>query len=242
MEWFLSQCVGVIYTPDFLKNYGFGSYNGSLWTIPIELQFYIVLPITYLIVNLFTKKESKKTNLIFVIFLIFAIIGYIILAHFTRPDPETETKVQKILRYSFIPHIYLFFLGVLLQRVNAYESKIIKGKGLVWLIAYLLLCYLIPAGYVSDIIEGIFLGITTISLAYSYPGIANKILHGNDISYGVYIYHGLILGVLVELKMTGNYYSVLIVAVAAYIIAFISWRVLEKPIIQMKKNALRKAV
>lgn len=43
IPWVLAQIAGIIYTPDILKNYGFGSYNGSLWTISIELQFYILL-------------------------------------------------------------------------------------------------------------------------------------------------------------------------------------------------------
>jgi hypothetical protein len=31
--WFGSQLVGLIYTPQFMKHFGFGSYNGSLWTL-----------------------------------------------------------------------------------------------------------------------------------------------------------------------------------------------------------------
>lgn len=37
--WFVSQGIGLIYTPNFLADFGFGSYNGSIWTIPVELQF-----------------------------------------------------------------------------------------------------------------------------------------------------------------------------------------------------------
>ena len=48
--WLPAQLTGFIYTPKFLLNYGFGSYNGSLWTIPIELQFYILLPFCYFLI------------------------------------------------------------------------------------------------------------------------------------------------------------------------------------------------
>ena len=37
LSWLPAQFLGIIYTPSFLADYGFGSYNGSLWTIPIEL-------------------------------------------------------------------------------------------------------------------------------------------------------------------------------------------------------------
>jgi len=45
--WLPCQLAGLIYTPGFLKGYGYGSYNGSVWTIPLELQFYILLPLCY---------------------------------------------------------------------------------------------------------------------------------------------------------------------------------------------------
>lgn len=45
------------YNPDFLRSYGVGTLNGSLWTIPVELQFYIILPITYLMLGLRTSKK-----------------------------------------------------------------------------------------------------------------------------------------------------------------------------------------
>jgi peptidoglycan/LPS O-acetylase OafA/YrhL len=46
--WLACQMGGLIYTPGFLRSFGMGSYNGALWSIPIELQFYFLLPFFYL--------------------------------------------------------------------------------------------------------------------------------------------------------------------------------------------------
>jgi peptidoglycan/LPS O-acetylase OafA/YrhL len=51
LAWLVAQLCGAIYTPGFLKSFGFGSYNGSLWTIPLVLQFYVLLPVAYFVLS-----------------------------------------------------------------------------------------------------------------------------------------------------------------------------------------------
>ena len=49
------------YNPDFMRSYGDGVLNGSLWTITVELQFYIMVPVIYALFNL---KSKSNTNLL----------------------------------------------------------------------------------------------------------------------------------------------------------------------------------
>ena len=54
-----------------------------------------------------------------------------------------------------------------------------------------------------QIISNILLSILTISLAYTLPKLG-KILKGNDISYGMYIYHMLVINSLIALGYVGQ--------------------------------------
>ncbi|MBD1394643.1 acyltransferase family protein [Mucilaginibacter glaciei] len=235
--WFFAQLVGLIYTPEFLKGFGFRSYNGSLWTIPLELQFYVVLPILYFIVNRVSSKQSIRTVIIIISCALFCFITYFLKVHYDA-DNFNYNNIPKPLRYSFIPNIYLFLFGVVLQRLEIYKSKWVYGKGAFWLMAYLCVSYLVPTSNTTYIFKLLCLGVTTISLAYTLPTLSNKIFKGNDISYGVYIYHGLVLGVIVQFQLFGNALYIPVILATTIALATLSWVFIEKPIMKSKKKTI----
>ena len=231
IPWLLAQMAGIIYTPNILKNYGFGSYNGALWTIPIELQFYILLPVVYFL------KDKLKSNYFFtILWLLFFLIAFFFKLYFSIEEPETIIK--KLLRYSFLPDFWLFLTGVILQRAKVYKSNLIYGKGLIWLCAYILFSLLVPYTTILSLFSMFFLGITAISLAYTFPSFSNKLFKGNDISYGVYIYHGIVVNIFVQLSFIHRNNYLLYVLLITYILAFISWKLIEKPFISKKAKTI----
>jgi peptidoglycan/LPS O-acetylase OafA/YrhL len=237
IPWFFAQCVGLIYTPDFLKSFGFGSYNGSLWTIPLELQFYVVLPVLYFIISKIFQQPRYKTIVIAIVCVVFCFITYYVKMRYDA-DNFSFNNTPKILRYSFIPNIYLFLFGIVLQRLEIYKSDWIHGKGLYWLAGYLLVSYLIPTSNETYIFKLLCLGVTTISVAYTAPTLANRLFKGNDISYGVYIYHGLVLGVFVHLKLFNNPMYIVLLVLITIILATLSWLFIEKPAMKRKVKTI----
>jgi peptidoglycan/LPS O-acetylase OafA/YrhL len=234
VAWIVTQMAGLIYTPAFLAGFGFGSYNGSLWTIPIELQFYCVLPLVYLLV-----RQVQSPNIVLIISLaIFVTIAFFSALYL--PDMgQPESPTEKLFNHLFVRHFFMFMAGVVLQRVDAYKSPLIFGKGFLWIAAYLLFCYMVPPSAASLVASQLILAVCTISLAYTLPGIANKILRGNDISYGVYIYHGLILNIAFTMHLFHRIEYLLIVWVGAYLAAYLSWVLVEQKFLRRKREKLR---
>lgn len=231
-NWFILQLGGFIYTPKFLSNFGFGSYNGSLWTIPIELQYYVLLPLIYA----FSSSDKHKNIVIWSMFVIFSTIYLLTLYFHPILGGPGETPYEKLFRYSFAPQFFLFLAGVLLQRYQVFKYKIISGKGFIWLLFYLIFCYLVSGSPISMLAAQIILAITVVSLAYTLPTMAKKLLHGNDISYGVYIYHGLILNILVTLGLTHRNGYVFVSWIGAYIMGYLSWILIERRFLRKKRH------
>ncbi|WP_186461843.1 acyltransferase family protein [Mucilaginibacter pallidiroseus] len=229
LAWLPAQFLGLIYTPSFLKDYGFGSYNGSLWTIPIELQFYALLPLCYF---LFKKQR-------FNVYLYCALLVFVVANIVTQVVPINE-RLSKLISYTFIPHFYLFLLGVLMQRLQLYKSPVIYSRAVYWLIGYIAFS-LSLSGVIEPVtytlIKNIILAFTILALAYTAPTLSKKLLRSNDISYGIYIYHGLILTVAVQLKLANNL-NLLILVAASYLLAYLSWIGVEKPFLRRKSKTI----
>jgi len=229
IAWLPAQLTGFIYTPKFLANYGFGSYNGSLWTIPIELQFYIILPVCYLLA------PKTKTNYWF-----YGLLLVFITANIFCGFSNFNPLITKLLNYSFIPNFYLFLIGVILQRLRIYKSALIYNKAIYWVILYTLFSLSLQDHMnlvIFLVIKNLLLAGCILSLAYTLPQTALKLLRKNDISYGVYIYHGLILTVLVQEKLAG-FINVFLLIVGAYVLGYLSWIIIERPFLKRKEKTI----
>jgi peptidoglycan/LPS O-acetylase OafA/YrhL len=81
----------------------------------------------------------------------------------------------------------------------------------------------------------------TLSLSFSFIGLGQFFLKGNDISYGLYIYHMLVINFLVQRNLLGEDYFLFVVIIVTIILASISWLLVEKKALE-SKNAIAKAI
>ena len=138
--WFIGQLtIFQYYTPDVLRTFGVGCPNGSLWTIPIEFIFYLLLPILF-----FFKKRNIILFLCFVLSIFINICLY---------NSDSSGLIYKLLSVSVFPWLYIFLFGSLIYLNWTKLRFLFEGKAFYYFVSYLLYVSLIsePSYYITSI-------------------------------------------------------------------------------------------
>lgn len=199
MFWLFNFCQVTFiqfWTPQILRNYGVGTPNGSLWTITIFVQFYIVIYFIY------PKIKQIKFNYNLFLLIFFCILNTLL----GCLEPYIPTIVYKLLGQTLIPYLSMFYVGICCY---LYKDFLIGKKNWFYLIAFIYfftvffqLTNHIPYVYINCI-NSLMLGYLTINFGYIFPNIKIK----KDITFGIYIYHMIIINIFVEMKFMNNYFG-----------------------------------
>jgi peptidoglycan/LPS O-acetylase OafA/YrhL len=93
-------------------------------------------------------------------------------------------------------------------------------------------------GNIQSLIGIFILSIVTFSAAYSNNSLSFKILKGNDISYGIYIYHMLVINTLIQLKYIHYPTNLAIAFLISIVISYLSWIFIEKKFLKLKHTKI----
>lgn len=229
------------YNPEFMRDFGDGVLNGSLWTICVELQFYLITPMLYWLL----KKVKLSSNLILAILLVLFIALNRALYIFA-PD-YSNTIIWKLYKVSFAPWFYMFLFGVIVQKNFTFFATLLSKVHL----SVLLLPYIVITYYYLN--EGVRFGngispliyfplaLCAFRFAYSFAKPTKRLLKGNDFSYGIYIWHMPIVNQMIYLT-SGKVetYQVLLTFACSIILAVLSWFILEKKVLKMKYTSIKR--
>jgi len=242
--WVLAQVsIGQFYNPDFLRDYGVGVLNGSTWTITVELQFYILVPVLYALLALQRAPQARVNRRLLLLTLLFLVMnqGYVLAA----PRHAGELW-HKLVGVTFVPWFYMFLAGVAAQRNFHSLQPLLAGKFLPALAGYAALAAPLSSYFGwslgNDLNPLFFSGLALFSLvaAFSRPGLSDLVLRRNDISYGVYLYHMPVVNLLLALGVAGIWTALGAALAATLLLALGSWFVVEKPALRLKRHALYK--
>ena len=229
LSWFVGQTtLFQFYTPDLLRSFGVHCPNGSLWTIPVEFSFYILLPLMFVLF-----KKSYKYIYLFIV----CSVGYNM---FVPVVFGSETIFSKLLSISVFTYLYNFLIGAVLFFHWDRLRKYIEGKFFYWLAIYIIVYVLgcSPAYHihsVTNLIANLMLAPVVLSAAYTKPNLGG-LLKGYDISYGVYIYHMVVVNIFVEQGWLGESIYLLHVFVLSILLGLFSWIFVERKALMLKNK------
>ncbi len=224
------------YNPDAFRDIGVGVVNGSLWTISIELQFYLLLPILMSAVP--KKFRNQSLWVLFLLTLVFRewFIGF--------RNTHTDDIATKLIGVSIFPYLALFCVGILSQIYWTQIHKLFEGKVLFWFPAYAvwsLFCDHMGWGATGNqmsTIRYLPLAGLVLSFAFSNGWLAEFLLRGNDISYGIYLYHMLVINFVLEYELKSPAQRILSVFLVSTLFALFSWFAIERFILRLKKRSV----
>lgn len=242
--WAVAQLtLGQDWNPDFLRGFGVGALNGSLWTIPVEISFYVAIPILY-----WLSGRARSAPLVLGVVVLFSIAAQWGASLYVGQDSHTQQLI-KLLNITPVPWIWMFAIGVLAQRFKNVLCPFVAGRFGAFLLLYVavsLLAWYIPfypflAGDNNrlGILNFLFLALLVLAAAFSARNTSDRVLRRNDISYGVYIYHMPVINLLLA-KNFGGVSGIFTALGATCGVALLSWFVVEKRALRLRVASLHK--
>ena len=228
LKWIVLQGVGIAYTPTSLEDYATGSINGAMWTISVTIQFYVIA--------LFAYKFLKKLNTTQWGILLF--LTAIINIFFDLFDNRYVAYASR----TIIPYMLWFAIGIF---IYFYRKKVVPilVKYCVPLVLIYITYYIINQlhpigipGFYCSVAGGVLLPLLTISIGYKL-----RIKIRKDFSYGLYLYHWIVLNCMVQLNVfeRTNWLICLILFISiTFLLSVISRMIISKATLLIAKYAM----
>ncbi len=184
------------WTPAFLRGFGCGTPNGSLWTICVLIQFYAVA----VFLRPLLKGKSAKWCL-FSVAVSFA-IAYLVEIGLRSASGGGMELIRKLYHQTLLPYLWIFLSGC---AACEHFQTVIPWLKRWWFLPF---CIAVAMRYLTvvdlhlqyAVFQSCLMNLGLLGFAYAFPNCKPKV----DFTYGLYIYHMVVVNVMIELGLTGR--------------------------------------
>ncbi|MDZ4666614.1 MAG: acyltransferase [bacterium] len=202
----------------FLHNI-YCSINGALWTIKVEVTFYLVLPLL-----LYPLSRIKRPNSILVAYYLLGLI-YQYGCFFLALLYPARASFFETLQHQMPGFLTYFTAGILLYlNRNWVESR----RSLFLPLSIFIFC--VEYYFQLEILRPMAMAILIMFFAYGFKPLNNFGMYG-DFSYGIYIFHFPLIQLFTDLHLFEKYNPFLVAILLIFLLitlAVSSWNFLEK--------------
>lgn len=207
--------------PYLFEDNPYNVVNGSLWTIKLEIAFYILVPI------LFIFLKSSKSKLVGVCFVyLLSVVAFYFLKFFVN-----NYGLSQELAYQIPSYLTLFMAGAVFNFID-FKNINTTPYFLISILYFIFFDYgeNRGLGLITPIMTAIFVIHFCEKLKFNIP-IPKQV---GDISYGIYILHFPVIQLMIQYDLIKYSYSVIYCYLIVIILSMISWHLFEKKILYSK--------
>lgn len=213
--WFAGQLAFIrdFPQPEFISSFGVGNFNGSLWTIIFTVQFYIITAAVYKFLH------NKKLGT-WIAVLASSMAVNLIVPYLQEILPETG---RIIISHTCLPYLHIYFGGWFMYRYRDKIVPVLTHTKILCVVLFLLRAfycekYGVRVGEYQDIVLVTLLCMMTVGFGYSFGRIRFKF----DLSYGLYLYHMVVVDIFVQLGLVRETKYIIAVYAIALLCSFAS--------------------
>jgi len=200
----------------FLDNPVMPAVNGALWTIKVEVMFYLLVPAIVFCCRRLGVWQTLATTFIS------SILFRIIASHSNYPALITQLPGQ----------LCFFAIGAL---AYFYYPQFMNRRLWMWVLALVSYVISLGTGWIFFRALGVGLGVLCAGLLIPYY---RGITKYGDFSYGLYVFHFPIIQAFIALGIVSRhpFIALILICISVGCMATFSWNVVEKPFLKRKKE------
>lgn len=220
---FLQPCLPGVFT----VNNDFCAINGALWTLKIEVLFYLSVPLIVILSN-----RVKKKYLLFISIYILSIIYKLLFIYLHR--------ISNSGYYGELANQLPGFMSYFISGIACYYYNDFFKKHNLILFIFGVLIFILETYLEVEILMPIGLSIIIFTVAFNFKKINTFAKHG-DISYGIYIFHLPLIQLAVHFELFKTFSTITsftLIISTVLISGFLSWHLLEKKFLIKNRQAI----